>query len=230
MIGLIGRGYWGEVYARTLDKMGIDYWQAGRNWREKPIPEAVIIASSAKSHYRLAKELISREIPVIIEKPVCLESSQARKLLKLARYKGISVFVGHTHLFSEEWRKLKKEIGPIREINAQSGGPCALDPLWDWGPHDVAMCIDLLDSPSVVGRNGKYLRLEWKQSHADLIISSNKTERVFDVDGYKYLAVKTDPTPLEVLISEFLSSKSDVSHLELGVKVVEVLEAARRVD
>jgi len=232
-LGIIGRGYWGDVYSKTLRKMHIPHWQAGRDWKDRSA-DAVIIASSPESHYSIAKQLICDGVPVVIEKPVCLESSRVKKLLKLARYRNVTVFTGHTHLFSPEWRELKKQVKDVKEINSQSGGPCKLAPLWDWGPHDVSMCIDLLGKPKLVNSHGNYLRLGWEKAFANIKLSRIKTERRFDVDGVTYSIHGTIPTPLEVLITEFLASVADVQGsgiadvdgLELAVKVVEVLETA----
>jgi len=59
--------------------------------------------------------------------------------------------VGHTHLFHPAFRKLKAiapKYGKIRSISSEAGnyGPFRPDTpvLWDWGAHDVAMCLDLL--------------------------------------------------------------------------------------
>jgi len=62
--------------------------------------------------------------------------------------------VDHTHLFHPAFEELKRQVaalGMIREIEAEAGnqGPYREDVpvLWDWGPHDVAMCLDLLGEP-----------------------------------------------------------------------------------
>jgi predicted dehydrogenase len=59
--------------------------------------------------------------------------------------------VGHTHLFHPAYRALKAiapRYGQIRAIRGNAGnfGPYRSDTpvLWDWAPHDVAMCLDLL--------------------------------------------------------------------------------------
>jgi len=225
-LGIIGRGRWGNVYAKTLDDMGIEYWQAGRDWRKKSAADAVIIASSPESHYSLAKQLICESVPVLIEKPVCLASDRAAKLLKLARYRKLSVFAGHTHLFSTQWRELKKRLNGVKTIESSSGGPCKLDPLWDWGPHDVAMCIDLLGMPQTVTMDNGNIDLRWESATARLSIGKQAVARKFVVDGLCYTPTLDKPTPLETLIGEFLASVADVSGLEMGLKVVQVLEAA----
>jgi predicted dehydrogenase len=59
--------------------------------------------------------------------------------------------VGHTHLFHPAYRALKAlapEFGRVLAIRGEAGnfGPYRQDTpaLWDWGPHDVALCLDLM--------------------------------------------------------------------------------------
>ncbi|MEE9276526.1 MAG: hypothetical protein V3V62_14570, partial [bacterium] len=62
------------------------------------------------------------------------------------------------HLFHPAFRRLKEEaarLGRLTHIRAEGGswGPFRADtsPLWDYGPHDVSMCLDLIgEAPSSV--------------------------------------------------------------------------------
>src|SRR5262245_58900431 len=58
--------------------------------------------------------------------------------------------VDHVHLFHPAFEELKRAAaarGPVRAIESSAGAPGErpdMPTLWNWGPHDVAMCIDLL--------------------------------------------------------------------------------------
>jgi Oxidoreductase family, NAD-binding Rossmann fold len=218
-LGIIGRGHWGNVYAKTLEGMGIAFTQAGRNWRyEMDDCDGVIVACAAEAHYEIAAELIDEQIPVLIEKPLCLDLAQAKRLLKLANDKNgcAPVFTGHTRLYSTAWRAFKERAlkQGVKSVYAAAGGQCRLDPLWDWGPHLVAMCIDLgFDPPA-----------------AHIIVDKDRWPLKLGVNGtMMYADVEESPRPLEVLLTEFMDAikagNSDISGLELGVKVVAALEA-----
>lgn len=80
-----------------------------------------------------------------------LSLAEAESVVAAARSKKAIVLVDHIHLFSAAWEALKLEaqaLGPLRAVSAVAGkwGPFRQDTpmLWDWGCHDVAMCLDLV--------------------------------------------------------------------------------------
>ena len=142
-LGLIGRGNWGNVYAKTLTEMGIPFRQMGIDWDSKGL-DGVIIASKAESHFLIAKSLILARMPVLIEKPIAMSYKRAVRLLEWAEeWKNSIVFVSHTRLYSKEWIEFKNSLPAVFSIEAQAGSRCKVSPKWDWGPHLVAMTLDL---------------------------------------------------------------------------------------
>ena len=218
-LGIIGRGPWGDVYAKTLTKMGVRYTQVGSNedvFVDGDV-DGVIIASAPKSHYVLARKYIREFLPALIEKPVCLSSEQAKYLLKLAGNTGCSiVFAGHTRLYSIAWRALKANAlaEGVRSVYAVAGSfDCKLSPLWDWGSHLVAMCLDLGFDPLKA-----HILTGTEEQPLKVIVNGTIT----------YTDQPETPTPLEVLLTEFMAAIEkggpDIRGLEFGVKVVETLE------
>ena len=113
--------------------------------------DGVIIASPASTHFEIAKDIIKNKKPLIIEKPLTLSSVDAQILYDLALKNKINVKVNHVYLYHPVYRMLKESISDIfslKSIYSISGnnGPFREDisPLWDWGPHDIAMCIDCM--------------------------------------------------------------------------------------
>lgn len=171
-LGLIGTGRWGLNYIKTLSILeGIELrWLASSNpqsqklvgprcritddWRQlvnAPNLDGVIVATPPSSHAEIVEYAVKHGLGVLVEKPLTLCEHEASFLLELARQEHVFVLVDHTHLFNPPYRKLKEfasVYGPILGISSIGGnwGPFRKDTpvLWDWGSHDVAMCLDLL--------------------------------------------------------------------------------------
>ncbi|HTT08615.1 MAG TPA: Gfo/Idh/MocA family oxidoreductase [Gammaproteobacteria bacterium] len=171
-LGLIGLGRWGRTLVRTLNETpDVDLARTASrgprppdiagadcrhftDWRESLDPEAidgVIIATPPAVHAEMAIEALRRHIPVFVEKPLTMKLREAQDVQNAARANNTLIMVDHTHLFSPAYRELKNQIGnpdTIRALHCISGnmGPFRSDVpvLWDWGSHDIALCMDLL--------------------------------------------------------------------------------------
>lgn len=132
----MGRG-WGRVYARALERQGIEHWVSGRGW--KPDCDGLIVASSSESHFEVAHKALSAGIPVLVEKPVCLKSEDVEHLIDLG---GIAM-AGHTRLYDPAWADFKAGL-VASSARAYAGGVTASNPdaEWNWLPHMVSMAID----------------------------------------------------------------------------------------
>lgn len=171
-LGLIGAGSWGRRYIHTLNGMAEATLSklASRNpesrglvaaectitpdWREVAGDESldgVIIATPPVLHAEMAEVAIAAGVPVLIEKPMTLSVNEAQQLVRMSGEAGCLVMVGHTHLFSSAFRTLKARVatlGVVSGLRSTGGnwGPCRPDTpmLWDWAPHDISMCLDLV--------------------------------------------------------------------------------------
>ncbi len=63
-------------------------------------PDAVIIAASTHAHHALARAVIARGIPSLIEKPMARTVEEAEELVHLAAGAGVPLMPGHTLVFS----------------------------------------------------------------------------------------------------------------------------------
>ena len=212
-LGLIGRGKWGQVYAKTLSEMGIEFKQTGRDWDSKGV-DGVIIASKAESHFMIAKSLINARMPCLIEKPITFSFKRSERLLEWAEeYDKSIVFVSHTRLYSNAWREFKDSLPLIHSVEMQFGRKCKIDSKLDCGPHLISMCLDL-------GYDPLDAKITIKDYDLPLKVIVNG-EFVFD-DPPTY------PTPLTVLIKEFVTAiekgEQNIEGLKLGVKVMEYVE------
>lgn len=171
-LGLIGAGRWGRNYITTiatldaarLARLASNNPQSAQlipagctisaDWRELLDPrqiDGVIIATPPALHADMVRAAVNAGLPVLVEKPLTLNLAEAEALRDFVAARAGYVMVGHTHLFHPAYRLLKQiapQYGSIHAILAEAGnhGPFREDVpvLWDWGAHDVAMCLDLL--------------------------------------------------------------------------------------
>ena len=140
--GLIGAGNWGKNYINTLKK-------------NKKVSLKKIACKNLKEKQYLVKDYEVTDNwhgkPVIIEKPLTLNLKDAKSFLELSKKHNGIVKVNHVYLYHPLYRLLKKQIHNktnLKSIHSIGGnyGPFRKDvsSLWDWGPHDLSMCLDIL--------------------------------------------------------------------------------------
>ncbi len=294
-LGLIGAGPWGRSYIKTI--AGIPGLKLARVASRNPetrklVPEGcevtehwhavcesidldgVIIASPPHTHAEFVGACLNRGLPTLVEKPLTLDAAEAKGLLALARAKHGFVLVDHIYLFHNAYLELKNRargLGVPQLISAAGGnkGPFRENalPLWDYGPHDLAMCLDFLgERPESIEAKfrpqdkGQLIDIRLKFSgglQARLCVGNGmqKRERNFcvrwrdqaltlDDAGPRALVlskldmygkpkdqgeeIKVDKTPpltraVEAFAKAIRAKSTDLSSLELGVAIVEIL-------
>ena len=221
--GVIGAGRWGGNVIRTLQSLkGVKLDTVvsnnpktadlvGENCRvlsdvqsllaSKKL-DGVAICTPPATHFDIAHDVLGAGIPIFIEKPLTFDPAQADTLVRLAAAAGTWGMVDHIHLFSGAFQKLLTslpKIGAITNIKSIAGntGPVRndADVLWDWGPHDIAMMLSVLDEvvqadsetkPLPAGAAAVTLRLKFPNDvNATAILSNGLTDRIreFSVEG-----------------------------------------------
>ena len=225
---LLGAGRWGKRYIETIGTLedaelsalaartpeGLAKAPEGcrtfGDWRhavEAPEVDGVIIATPPSLHAEMALFSLARARPVLIEKPLALDLERADHVLLAFDEAQVLAMVGHTQMYNPGFDALCRAlplIGDIRSVRCVAGGsgPYRSDvtPLWDWSPHDVAMCLSLMGhSPVAVtaiclaaekiggGWAGDYrLQLDFEGGvTADIHVSNmmERKQRVISVEG-----------------------------------------------
>lgn len=130
------------------------------DWRavvSAPDVDAVIVATPPALHAEMAAYAIDRGKAVFIEKPLTLDPAEAIALRDRAERRNALVRVDHIHLHNPAYKLLKARaasLGRVRRLESVGGswGPFRRDvpPLWDYGAHDAAMCLDVAGAPPEV--------------------------------------------------------------------------------
>jgi predicted dehydrogenase len=125
----------------------------------------VVIASSAASHYSLAKEVLMADKDVLVEKPMALNIKDAEEMLEIAKKKGSILMVGHLLIYHPAVDRLKEmvvsgELGKIHYIYTQRVNLGIIrqdeNALWSFAPHDLSVILHLLgEQPVVLSAHGE---------------------------------------------------------------------------
>ena len=280
-VGLIGAGRWGRNYLNTIAQIrgfkllkvcsrnpGISSWvppgtEIVQNWQaviDDPRLGGVIIATPPDLHSPILEAAILKDLPAIVEKPLTLSPVQAQDLAALAKKRNSKILVDHIYLFHPGYQKLKAELEQLADkrithLQSYGGnyGPFRnYSSLWDYGPHDLALCLDLLkESPhvewavetetqEVEGKKASNYRIKLSfrsGANAETHFGNFFPERVrklevgasqksFVFDGSRPLT-SGESLPLEHLLQEFkhgvLNQPTERFGLALGVQIVEIL-------
>ncbi|MBN1488798.1 MAG: Gfo/Idh/MocA family oxidoreductase [Phycisphaerae bacterium] len=115
--------------------------------------QVVTIAVPTVKHFEVAKPLIERRIPVLIEKPLAPSVEQARELLALAKTYDTLVAVGHVERYNPVVRALKRmEIVPkfveTHRISPFTFRSADIGVVSDMMIHDIDIVLHLVrDTP-----------------------------------------------------------------------------------
>ena len=147
-LGIVGLGYWGPNLLRNFALLdgcevriccdldqdnlkrakaqypGIEITDNYALLLQDPEIQAVVIATSAATHYDLVKQAIFRDKYVFVEKPLTLDVAQAEELVQLAQQNGSKLMVGHLMEYHPAIEKLKgmiqkRELGDIYYLYSQ---------------------------------------------------------------------------------------------------------------
>ena len=206
-LGLIGYGYWGKNLARDFNALGALKTISDINPRTKneirKISEnilykssykellkdrdisSVAIATPAKSHYRIVRDSLIAKKNVFVEKPLCLNYSDGKKLVLLAKKNKLKLMVGHLMLYHPAFKKMiesikKGKIGKIRYIYSNRLALGKLrreeDVLWSFAPHDISMIMQLVNQHviDVKAFGAKYLNKKVADTTITLLKFKNK--------------------------------------------------------
>jgi predicted dehydrogenase len=196
----------------------------------------------------LALAAAARGIPVLIEKPMTLSAEEARILRDHARRGRSLVMVGHTHLFSAAFRALKRRgaaLGPLQRTRSRGGnwGPVRADApvLWEWGPHAVSMCLELLGAPPAAVRarraatrvtaqgSGEAIEIELDFGagrRADIRVSNieEQKQRVFEAVYAGGALVYDDLAPDKLVLHPATGGRAEPLPLDTALPLAKLVE------
>jgi UDP-2-acetamido-3-amino-2,3-dideoxy-glucuronate N-acetyltransferase len=172
-VGVAGAGNWGTKLLRNCADTGVlhavydpDLARLAEVRRQFPnvataasfsglvsAVDAVVIAAPAPLHTDLALEAIGAGRHVLIEKPLALNSEDARRIVEAADRKGVRAIVGHVLLYHPAIGALLEQveagsIGSVRHVRSRRLNLGRIrdheSVWWSFAPHDVALVLAVL--------------------------------------------------------------------------------------
>lgn len=125
--------------------------------------DLVVVSTPPISHYKWAKEALSRGINVVLEKPMALTADQCDELMAMAKISGLLLVVYQNRRYDLDFLTMKHliesgEIGDVFHYESFVGGyskPCSYwhsdaevsgGAIFDWGSHFIDQILDLVPS------------------------------------------------------------------------------------
>ncbi|MBI5116047.1 Gfo/Idh/MocA family oxidoreductase [Candidatus Poribacteria bacterium] len=192
-VGVVGAGDWGKNLVRIFSQLrevelayccdadpvrqkavaqnhpGVKLTKHFEDIVADPSVRALIVASSAVSHYPIAKAALGAGKHVYVEKPLALSSSHADEMVALARANNLKLMVGHLLLYHSAVGHIKRlvdsgELGDVFYVYSQRVNLGRIrhdeNALWSFAPHDISVILHLLGEfpVSVSARGESYLQ------------------------------------------------------------------------
>jgi predicted dehydrogenase len=244
-VGVVGCGYWGpnlirnfrslpdcrmktmcDVSEQRLKHLKTLYPEVeGETSFQRMIDgadlDAVVIATSVKHHFPMAKASLLAGKHTLIEKPLASSTAQCEELIEIAAKQGLVLMVGHTFLYSPAVRRIKEivdsgDIGEIlyictRRLNLGLYQK-DINVAWDLAPHDLSVILHILqDQPLNVNCRGSAhvtpgiedvtaMSLQFSKGRSAIVQSSwldPRKVREMTIVGSKRMIVYDDLLPQE---------------------------------
>ena len=187
---VVGCGHWGRNLVRNFCALGslaevCEVSEQGRETAANLCPgaritsdfdealegtsTALVIATPAETHYRLAKRALESGRDVLVEKPLALKVEDGNELVQLAERDSRILMVGHVLEYHPGIQTLlhlieSGKLGTLHYIysNRLSLGKIRREEniLWSFAPHDIAVILRIVGSMprQVTACGGNYVR------------------------------------------------------------------------
>lgn len=182
---------------------------------------ALVLATPAPTHYQLAMTALTSGKDVFIEKPMTLETKEAKTLAEYADQHSRILMVGHLLLYQPAitWMRdylAQESRGKVLHVATQRTklGKVRREEnvWWSFAPHDVSVVLDLLGNPQItrVQASGQAMLQPGIEDnvHVDITFDSGQTAHIHSSWYWPQLVRSTTViTEKEMLIYDEVAQK-----------------------
>ena len=154
-IAVIGTGRWGKNIANTVEEK-YDCIRIDLGDKVSYNYDAAIIATPASTHHFLANEHLEKKIPVLVEKPVSMNSTTVQQICDTAVHNNTVCQAGHILCFTPntQWIKNNYNLNDLklfesRRLNWGTIPASDVDLALHLGVHDLAL-LDYLKGEEIL--------------------------------------------------------------------------------
>ena len=249
IFALVGLGKQGKRWCSTL--CDIDYpvrfelcdphvkelhgVPAKDNYRRISRVDGVIIATPPDTHYEIAKYFLQRQVPVLLEKPLCSSYTRLLELQQIAHQNNTFIFAGYTlryHQAQRTWLELPLDpisrIDVVRHFSKKRTGE---SPFWQLACHDVDLLYRKLVNREFLLSNHTNWDVGWNRSTTRRVITADgKMVWSEDAHGIVWLGnhvAVSDPTPMKKELLEFVEcvlGKKTYQYAAIDLMVESIVE------
>lgn len=147
-----------------------------------PDVDCAVVATPATTHFHVTAQCLEADLPVLVEKPLTTNSTEAAELTALAASRELPLMVGQTFIYNAAVRKVKEyvESGALGDIYYMYARRTGLGPirtdvnaLWDLASHDVSIFNYLLGTEP-----------EWVSAMGTSVLGNEREDVGFVSVGY----------------------------------------------
>jgi predicted dehydrogenase len=247
-VGVVGVGHLGKEHARILaslpqaDLVGVVDVNADQanavatrfntraftDFRQLiPLVDAASIVVPTTHHAAVAREFLTRGIPVLVEKPLARNSMEARELVDLAHSNNSVLQVGHIERFNSAFENLMTRPFRPRWIRSQRIGPFTgrspdVGVVLDLMIHDLDLLLHFTQS-SV--RSVEAIGMSWYGSHEDVA-----NARLTFTNGCvaDVTASRASPTAIRMMQAWGSEGYAEIDFAARKLTLVQASESVRR--
>lgn len=148
-----------ESVTRLGQRLHVRTYTDYRKMLEREQLDLVSVVVPTEMHFSVTRDVLSAQVPVLVEKPIAATLQEARALCQLSAELGVLLTVGHIERFNPAVIALKKEItrgalGRVYQIHVRRIGPFParikdVGVVVDLATHDLDIMHYLTDSKAV---------------------------------------------------------------------------------
>lgn len=175
-----------EVGENLANEFNTKFYKDYQQLLEIEKPDLVSICVPTSLHFKISKFFLENNVHVLVEKPICIDLQQGKKLLDIAKQNNKKLLVGHIERFNPAVKKVKEmiqkgELGKITAIVARRVGgfpPQIKDAniAVDLAIHDIDISNYLLEElPEEISVNKKKNHIENREDSVEFFLKYKHT-------------------------------------------------------